>query len=63
MIGHVTPEAKQGGVLAIVRNGDVIKIDKKNQTLNVELSDAEIEARKKVQNKSLHSFFLNSFFF
>jgi dihydroxy-acid dehydratase len=47
MVGHVTPEAAQGGPLAIVRDGDIIKIDKRKQSLDLDLSAAEIEARLK----------------
>lgn len=45
MIGHVTPEAREGGTLAIVRDGDVVRIDTRAQTLELALSDAEIAAR------------------
>eukprot|EP00316_Scyphosphaera_apsteinii_P024731 CAMPEP_0119325882 /NCGR_PEP_ID=MMETSP1333-20130426/66926_1 /TAXON_ID=418940 /ORGANISM="Scyphosphaera apsteinii, Strain RCC1455" /LENGTH=144 /DNA_ID=CAMNT_0007334025 /DNA_START=48 /DNA_END=482 /DNA_ORIENTATION=- len=45
MIGHVTPEAAQGGPLAILRNGDTIRIDKQAQTLDVLLSAEEISGR------------------
>ena len=46
-IGHATPEAAVGGPLALVRNGDVIDIDARTGTLNIRLSDAEIEERRK----------------
>jgi dihydroxy-acid dehydratase len=45
VVGHVTPEAQTGGVLAILRNGDVITIDAVKNTLEVDLSDAEIKQR------------------
>jgi dihydroxy-acid dehydratase len=45
MVGHVTPEARQGGVLAVVQNGDSIRIDKKAQTVTLEVPDEEIAAR------------------
>ena len=44
-IGHVSPEAAERGPLAALRNGDVINLDIPNRTLNVELSDKEIEQR------------------
>ena len=44
-IGHISPEAAERGPLAALRNGDVINIDIPNRTLNVELSDKEIEKR------------------
>ncbi|MEM9426256.1 MAG: L-arabinonate dehydratase [Pseudomonadota bacterium] len=43
---HVAPEAYIGGPLALVRTGDVIKLDVANRTLAVDLSDAELEARR-----------------
>ena len=46
-IGHVSPEAMNGGIIGIIEDGDIIKIDIPNRTLNVDLSDQEIEDRKK----------------
>ena len=45
VVGHITPEAFSGGPLAIVRDGDPITIDARNRTVNLDLDDAEIEAR------------------
>jgi dihydroxy-acid dehydratase len=45
MVGHVAPEAARGGPLAAVRDGDVITIDIDAGTLDVDLPDAEIDAR------------------
>jgi len=45
MIGHVAPEAADGGAIAILRNGDVVSIDVKKRRLDVELSAAEIKRR------------------
>lgn len=44
-IGHVSPEAADGGPIAIVRDGDMIEYDIPNKKLNVELSDKEIRDR------------------
>ncbi len=44
-IGHVSPEAAERGPIAALRNGDIIKIDLPNRTLNVELSNEEISKR------------------
>lgn len=44
-IGYVTPEAADGGPLAIVENGDIIKIDIPNRSICIELSDEEIKER------------------
>lgn len=46
MVGHVTPEAAQGGTIGIVKDGDLITIDIANKTINVALSDEEIERRR-----------------
>lgn len=45
-IGHVSPEAAEGGPIAFIQNGDKIKIDLTNRTLNVELSDEELAERR-----------------
>ena len=45
--GHVAPEAFVGGPIAAVREGDIIHFDIANRTLNVEISDAEMQARLK----------------
>jgi dihydroxy-acid dehydratase len=44
-IGHVSPEAFEGGPIAVVENGDVIEIDIPNRVLNVRLSAEELERR------------------
>jgi dihydroxy-acid dehydratase len=44
-IGHVSPEAAEGGVIAILKNGDIISIDIPNKKLEVELTKEEIENR------------------
>ncbi|MCP4653202.1 MAG: dihydroxy-acid dehydratase [Candidatus Omnitrophica bacterium] len=46
-VGHISPEAAAGGLLAYLKNGDVITIDIKKQRIAVKLSDKEIEQRKK----------------
>jgi dihydroxy-acid dehydratase len=45
MAGHVAPEAVNGGPIAAVANGDIIEFDLPKRTLNVELTDAEIQRR------------------
>src|SRR5439155_10632565 len=47
MIGHVAPEAAEGGPIAALRNGDTIVVDIKKRRLDVELSAAEIKKRLK----------------
>ena len=44
-IGHVAPEAFDGGPIAVLKNGDTITIDIPNRTLKVELTDKELNAR------------------
>ena len=46
IVGHVTPEAQEGGPIALVRNGDRITIDAGKNRLTVDLSDAELKARR-----------------
>jgi dihydroxy-acid dehydratase len=45
-IGHVSPEAMNGGLIGLLKDGDIIHIDIPGRKLSVELSDAEIAARK-----------------
>jgi dihydroxy-acid dehydratase len=45
-IGHVSPEAAEGGMIGLLQDGDVIHIDVDNYLLEVELDDAEIEKRQ-----------------
>jgi dihydroxy-acid dehydratase len=45
MAGHVAPEAVNGGPIAAVHNGDIIVFDLPKRTLNVEISEAEIQKR------------------
>ena len=47
IVGHVTPEAQEGGPIALVQTGDVITIDAKGNQLSVELSDQELAGRRK----------------
>lgn len=44
-VGHVSPEAAEGGPIAIIKNGDRITIDINRKTLSAEISDAEISER------------------
>ena len=47
-IGHVSPEAAEGGPIAILKDGDIIEIDMPARKLNVKLSDDEIKKRLKI---------------
>src|ERR1700754_178511 len=46
-VGHVGPEAAEAGPIGLLKDGDIIVIDAETGELSVELSDAELEARKK----------------
>ncbi len=46
VVGHVTPEAQNGGLLALVENGDTITIDAVGRTMTLNVPDAEIEERR-----------------
>lgn len=48
-IGHVSPEAASGGNIAIIEDGDMIAIDIPNRGIQLQLSDAEIAARREAQ--------------
>ncbi|MGL5231859.1 MAG: dihydroxy-acid dehydratase [Fusobacteriaceae bacterium] len=60
-IGHISPEAMAGGEIAIVETGDIIEINIPNKTINLKVTDEEIENRlkklvlkeKKVTNRML----------
>lgn len=47
VIGHVTPEAQLGGTIGLLKDGDVITINADERILNVDLSDEEINKRRK----------------
>jgi dihydroxy-acid dehydratase len=46
IIGHVVPEAQEGGPLALIRNGDVVTIDADKNELSVAVSEADMEKRR-----------------
>lgn len=46
-IGHVSPEAASGGVIGLLKDGDIISIDINNAKLEVKLSDEELAERRK----------------
>ncbi len=48
-IGHVSPEAASGGNIALIEDGDMIAIDIPNRSIQLQLSDAEIAARREAQ--------------
>ena len=64
VVGHITPEAYDGGMIALVQDGDTITIDTEENTITVELSDDELNLRRnnwkkpepKVQGGILHKY-------
>ena len=48
VVGHVTPEASEGGLIGLVKNGDIIRIDAISNTLELKVDEAVIAERKAV---------------
>jgi dihydroxy-acid dehydratase len=46
IIGHVVPEAQEGGPIALVRTGDIVTIDASRNTMDVELAEEEMDRRR-----------------
>jgi dihydroxy-acid dehydratase len=46
VVGHITPEAHQGGTIALVHDDDTIELDAKQNTITLKISDAELAKRK-----------------
>ncbi len=46
VVGHITPEAYDGGPIALIKDGDVISIDAENNQINLDLAEDEIKKRK-----------------
>lgn len=46
VVGHITPEAHDGGGIALIQNGDIITIDAVNNTINLKISEEEFNQRK-----------------
>ncbi len=51
VVGHITPEAYSGGVIALVEDGDTIVIDAENNLIEVKLAEEEIQSRRKLWKK------------
>jgi dihydroxy-acid dehydratase len=49
-IGHVSPEAEEGGLIGLVREGDIIEIDIPNRTINLAVDEAELAHRRAEQD-------------
>jgi len=50
-IGHISPEAAEGGTIGLVRDGDLIKIDIPNRRIHLDVSDEELARRREEQDK------------
>ena len=46
VVGHITPEAQEGGVIALVKDGDIITIDAETNSILLEVSEKELKERK-----------------
>jgi dihydroxy-acid dehydratase len=51
VVGHITPEASEGGLIGLLRDGDIITIDAIHNRLEVDLSESEISIRRKTWKK------------
>ena len=51
VVGHVTPEAQEGGLIALIEDGDKITLDAVNNTIDAHLSQEEIERRRSLWKK------------
>jgi len=63
-IGHISPEAMEGGNIALVKTGDIIAIDIPKGKIDVEVSDDELESRRKElvhPSKEIKSRFLRKY--
>ena len=49
-IGHVSPEAAEGGAIGLIEEGDMIDIDIPNRTIHVRISDEELAKRREAMN-------------
>jgi dihydroxy-acid dehydratase len=67
IVGHIAPEAQEGGPIALVKNGDPITIDSEKNAINVDISDDEMTARRsawqappyKANRGTLHKYIKN----
>jgi dihydroxy-acid dehydratase len=47
LVGHITPEAQDGGPIALVQDGDTITIDAETNRIDVDVSETELAARRR----------------
>ena len=55
-IGHVSPEAQDGGPIGLIETGDIIRIDAESGTMDVKLSEEELAKRKKNWKPRTHNY-------
>ncbi|MFO7251654.1 MAG: dihydroxy-acid dehydratase [Actinomycetes bacterium] len=55
-IGHISPEAAEGGIIALVRDGDIIDIDIPNRSIELRVSEEELARRRKELLDTLHGY-------
>ena len=46
IVGHVVPEAQEGGPIALVKDGDVVTLDAVNNRIEINISDEELQSRR-----------------
>jgi dihydroxy-acid dehydratase len=46
VVGHITPEAQEGGTIALVKDGDIITIDSETNSISVEIPEEELQKRR-----------------
>ena len=56
VVGHIVPEAQEGGAIGLLKDGDQITIDAEKNTLSVDLSDIEFAERKAAWKKPAYKF-------
>ena len=56
-IGHISPEAAAGGNIGLVRDGDIIEIDIPGRSINLKISDAELQQRREQEEAKGESAF------
>jgi dihydroxy-acid dehydratase len=53
-IGHVSPEAAEGGAIALIQEGDLIRIDIRNRKIDLAIDESELQARRSAMEKRGH---------
>ena len=56
VVGHITPEAQEGGTIALLKDGDIITIDATRNSIEVQLSEEEIKQRRSAWKKPAYKY-------